>query len=420
MARVHGAHTTVHHTPPHLACALLRVVARPPCYCTYYTTGGLPRVLLSATYYLLLTTYYTAGGLPRACHLRSHLSAARMCQGLGLRRRLRPLARTHALLRRRPLLLRPVRGRPYTHITYAYMCVYACTRSRGINARCGAYTPCDVPGRAGAGRPLHPPAQRGTPCSRATELQCAAALRVGLLSYSLRPNTTCYSSRTAHCSLLTTSLLTVLTAHHSPYSLLATPYSLPTTHHSPLTTHHSHHSPLTTHHSLHRWDALDGAYASECVPKGMEGLGLRAVSTAGVEQLETAWRQRNESRGSELAAAGTEWSAAAALPAAAPSLVRARVGVGDASAAQQGDDVALVKLPSVTSTPIGVAAEQPRNSSPSPERLWSSLRSVIVGPSRNSTRNSTRNLSPELSSPRRQRTISSTDFKVPRGVQVVS
>jgi hypothetical protein len=249
MARVHGAHTTVHHTPPHLACALLRVVARPPCYCTYYTTGGLPRVLLSATYYLLLTTYYTAGGLPRACHLRSHLSAARMCQGLGLRRRLRPLARTHALLRRRPLLLRPVRGRPYTHITYAYMCVYACTRSRGINARCGAYTPCDVPGRAGAGRPLHPPAQRGTPCSRATELQCAAALRVGLLSYSLRPNTTCYSSRTAHCSLLTTSLLTVLTAHHSPYSLLATPYSLPTTHHSPLTTHHSHHSPLTTHHS---------------------------------------------------------------------------------------------------------------------------------------------------------------------------
>ena len=221
---------------------------------------------------------------------------------------------------------------------------------------------------------------------------------------------------TAHCSpphCLLCSLLTTLPTHCSPLPTHCPPL---TTHHSPLTTLTTHHSPLTTHHSLHRWDALDGAYASECVPEGMEGLGLRAVSTAGVEQLETAWRQRNESRGSELAAAGTEWSAAAALPAAAPSLVRARVGVGDASAAQQGDDVALVKLPGVTSTPIGVAAEQPRNSSPSPERLWSSLRSVIVGPSRNSTRN----LSPELSSPRRQRTISSTDFKVPRGVQVVS
>ena len=150
----------------------------------------------------------------------------------------------------------------------------------------------------------------------------------------------------------------------------------------------------------------------------MEGLGLRAVSTAGVGQLETAWRQRNESRGPVLATAGATWSVAAALPAAAASL-RARVGVGDASAAQQGDDVALVQLHSVTSTPV--AAEQPRSSSPSPERLWSSLRSATVGSSRKSTRNSTRDLSPELSSPpRRQRTVSSTDFKVPRGVQVVS
>ena len=206
--------------------------------------------------------------------------------------------------------------------------------------------------------------------------------------------TTCYSPLTAHCS--------PLTAH---CSLLHTPYSRLTTHYSPLTAHY-------------RWDALDGAYASECVPDGMEGLGLRAVSTAGVEQLETAWRQRNESRGPELATAGAKWSVAAALPAATASL-RARVGVGDASAAQQGDDVALVQLPSVTSTPV--AAEQSRSSSPSPERLWSSLRSATVVSSRKSTRNSTRDLSPELSSsPRRQRTVSSTDFKVPRGVQVVS
>ena len=46
---------------------------------------------------------------------------------------------------------------------------------------------------------------------------------------------------------------------------------------------------------------------------------------------------------------------------------------------------------------------------------------ATVVSSRKSTRNSTRDLSPELSSsPRRQRTVSSTDFKVPRGVQVVS
>ena len=170
-------------------------------------------------------------------------------------------------------------------------------------------------GCAGAGGPIHPPAQRGTSRRRATELQCAAALRVGASHCLLR--TTCYSPLTAHCS--------PLTAH---CSLLHTPYSRLTTHYSPLTAHY-------------RWDALDSAYASECVPDGMEGLGLRAVSTAGVEQLETAWRQRNESRGPELATAGAKWSVAAALPAATASL-RARVGVGDASAAQQGDDVALV------------------------------------------------------------------------------
>ena len=147
----------------------------------------------------------------------------------------------------------------------------------------------------------------------------------------------------------------------------------------------------------------------------MEGLGLRAISTAEVEQLETAWRQRNGSRGSELAAAAAGWSPATALPAAAASL-RARVGVGDASAAQQGDDIALVRLPSVTSTPVG--AELPRDSSPSPERLWSSLRSATWGSSHKSTRTS----SQELSSPRllRKANSYSTDFKVPRGVQVVS
>mmetsp|Transcript_34095 Transcript_34095/g.86578 ORF Transcript_34095/g.86578 Transcript_34095/m.86578 type:complete len:540 (-) Transcript_34095:154-1773(-) len=170
---------------------------------------------------------------------------------------------------------------------------------------------------------------------------------------------------------------------------------------------------------LSGWDALDGAYASECVPDGMEGLGLRAISTAQVEQLETAWRQRNGSGGSELAGAAAGWSAAtAALPAAAASL-RTRVGVGDASAAQQGDDIALVRLPSqpsVTSTPVG--AELPRDSSPSPERLCSSLRSPTRGTSHKSTRTS----SNELSSPRllRKANSYSTDFKVPRGVQVVS
>ena len=71
----------------------------------------------------------------------------------------------------------------------------------------------------------------------------------------------------------------LLTTHHSP---LTAPHSPLTTHHSPLTTHCS---PLTTHY---RWDALDSAYASECVPDGMEGLGLRAVSNAGVEELEAA------------------------------------------------------------------------------------------------------------------------------------
>ena len=155
----------------------------------------------------------------------------------------------------------------------------------------------------------------------------------------------------------------------------------------------------------------------------MEGLGLRAISTAEVEQLETAWRQRNGSRGSELAAAAAGWSpATAALPAAATSL-RTRVGVGDASAAQQGDDIALVQLPSqpsVTSTPVG--AELPRDSSPSPERLWSALRSATLGTSHKSTRTSSRTSSQELSSPRllRKANSYSTDFKVPRGVQVVS
>ena len=203
------------------------------------------------------------------------------------------------------------------------------------------------------------------------------------------------------------------------YSLRPTKYLLLTTHHSPLTTHCSplttHHSPLTTHCSPltthYRWDALDSAYASECVPDGMEGLGLRAVSNAGVEELEAAWRQRNESRGSELATAGAEWSAAAALPAAAASM-RARVGVGDASATQEGDDIALVKI-NLTSTPVAAIVSDES----SPDRLWSSLRSATVSSGRKS---STRSSSPELSSPRRQRSISSTDFKVPRGVQVVS
>ena len=96
--------------------------------------------------------------------------------------------------------------------------------------------------------------------------------------------------------------------------------------------------------------------------------------------------------------------------------MRARVGVGDASAAQQGDDIALVKI-NLTSTPVAATVSDES----SPDRLWSSLRSATVGSSRKSTRNSTRDLSPELSSPpRRQRTVSSTDFKVPRGVQVVS
>ena len=150
----------------------------------------------------------------------------------------------------------------------------------------------------------------------------------------------------------------------------------------------------------------------------MEGLGLRAISTAQVEQLETAWRQRNGPRGSERAGAAAGWSPATALPAAAASL-RTRVGVGDASAAQLGDDIALVRLPSqpsVTSTPVG--AELPRDSSPSPERLCSSLRSPTRGTSHKSTRTS----SNELSSPRllRKANSYSTDFKVPRGVQVVS
>ena len=154
----------------------------------------------------------------------------------------------------------------------------------------------------------------------------------------------------------------------------------------------------------------------------MEGLGLRAISTAEVEQLETAWRQRNGSRGSELAAAAAGRSPATTLYAAAASL-RARVGVGDASAAQQGDDIALVQLPSqpsVTSTPVG--AELPRDSSPSPERLWSALRSATLGTSHKSTRTSSRTSSQELSSPRllRKANSYSTDFKVPRGVQVVS
>ena len=87
------------------------------------------------------------------------------------------------------------------------------------------------------------------------------------------------------------------------------------------------------------------------------------------------------------------------------------------------NDIALVQLPSqpsVTSTPVG--AELPRDSSPSPERLWSALRSATLGTSHKSTRTSSRTSSQELSSPRllRKANSYSTDFKVPRGVQVVS
>ena len=112
--------------------------------------------------------------------------------------------------------------------------------------------------------------------------------------------------------------------------------------------------------------------------------------------------------------ASTGRSAATPLPAAAASL-RTRVGVGDASAAQQGDDIALVRLPSVTPSGTPVGAELPRDSSPSPERLWSALRSATLGTNHKPTRSSH-----ELSSPRLLRKISSTEFKVPRGVQVVS
>ena len=46
----------------------------------------------------------------------------------------------------------------------------------------------------------------------------------------------------------------------------------------------------------------------------MEGLGLRAISTAEVEQLEKAWRQRNGSCGSELADATAETEPDADVP----------------------------------------------------------------------------------------------------------
>ena len=141
------------------------------------------------------------------------------------------------------------------------------------------------------------------------------------------------------------------------------------------------------------WDALDGAYASECVPEGMEGLGLRAVTTAGVENLEAAWQQRNEAN--ETAA-----NEALSLTPAPPS--KHAPTVGAASAAQQSDGVALVRVRS-----WGMRGKDP---SPSLE--------PAADPSQRSSR---RDLSPDLSSPRRNRDSSSTrGLKVPRGVQVVS
>jgi hypothetical protein len=64
---------------------------------------------------------------------------------------------------------------------------------------------------------------------------------------------------------------------------------------------------------LSGWEALEGCYASECAPEGMEGLGLRAITTGNVEALEAAWRQRCDHEGE-------------ASLAATPSGARARVG----------------------------------------------------------------------------------------------
>lgn len=45
---------------------------------------------------------------------------------------------------------------------------------------------------------------------------------------------------------------------------------------------------------LSGWGALEDMYASECVPEGTEGLGLRAITTTAVEALEAAWQARHE------------------------------------------------------------------------------------------------------------------------------